>query len=264
MTLSKLIYIPRAVGDCIQVLFHHSLSWPWRWSLMKALLQLKWTLWRHPAQQSVSVMLQQQPFLFPNHSDAQTLLKEIWLQQVYQPQTPLPANARMLDLGANIGNSSAYMMRLHGVTTVVAYEPDAQNFLLLQQNLGQHTSVQLHQQAVGTKHETRSIALSHASGINKQFDMPGTDAVISVADIADVLAPGFDLVKMDIEGAEWPLLQRIATLNLLQKANYWMIELHALHAHTAEWATITALCTEQGYQIDRIDCVWHLYKMPDR
>ena len=72
------------------------------------------------------------------------------------------------------------------------------------------------------------------------------------------------LLQMDIEGAEWPLLQRIATLNLLQKANYWMIELHALHAHTAEWATITALCTEQGYQIDRIDCVWHLYKMPDR
>lgn len=264
MTLSKLIYIPRAVGDCIKVLFHHSLSWPWRWSLMKALLQLKWTLWRHPEQQSVTVKLQQQPFLFPNHSNAQTLLKEIWLQQVYKPLTPLPANARMLDLGANTGNSSAYMMRLHGVTTVVAYEPDAENFALLKQNLGQYPSVLLHQQAIGIKHETRSIALSQKSGINKQFDVPGTDAEISVADIADVLAPGFELVKMDIEGAEWPLLKRITTLNLLQKANYWMIELHALQAHTEEWTTITDVCSEQGYQIDRIDCVWHLYKMPDR
>jgi len=82
--------------------------------------------------------------------------------------------------------------------------------------------------------------------------------------IESLLQQNFDLVKMDIEGAEWPLLQQVVERNLLTKANYWMIELHDEELWSEILNSVKAKAAAQGYEVKKIKTIWHLFKSADR
>ena len=119
-------------------------------------------------------------------------------------------------MGANIGLFSLAALDTYGPgTRVVAVEPDPHNLALLRRNVAA-TAVEIHAAAASTApgvvrfqsgrdHESR-VVRSDCAG-------PGVIDVHAADFFA--LAAGCDLIKLDIEGGEWPLLRdaRLASLD---------------------------------------------------
>lgn len=134
----------------------------------------------------------------------------------------------VLDLGANIGMFTMAAVRLFGEGTLVrAVEPDPTNLPLLERNIadnGLGDRVELHRVAAGAEAGTVRFrsGLHHVSYVAPEGEnWPGTIDVPIVD--AFELAAGCDLVKMDIEGGEWPILAdpRLASLDAVALVLEW-------------------------------------------
>jgi FkbM family methyltransferase len=130
------------------------------------------------------------------------------------------APVRILDAGANIGLWTLSALRTYGKdATVVAVEPDPTNLPLLRENIernGLTRAVEVHPVAAGSgtgsvRFKTGERHMSHIAG--EQERGPGV-AEVPLADFFE-LARGCHLVKLDIEGGEWPILHdpRLAELD---------------------------------------------------
>src|SRR5690349_11035634 len=60
-------------------------------------------------------------------------LREIFIDNIYQQE--LKENALILDCGANIGLSVIYLKSICPTARIIAFEPDENNFNLLQKNV---------------------------------------------------------------------------------------------------------------------------------
>lgn len=160
---------------------------------------------------------------------------------------------RILDLGANIGLYTLSALARDPEATVIAVEPDPDNLKLLQRNVIQNNldkSVQIVPAAAGTGAGRMRFAsgkreLSHLVYDEGQDVHSGID--VDIVDVFD-LARGCDLLKMDIEGGEWPILRdpRFASLD----ARLIVLEWHEpnSHADSPKLEAERLLC-EAGYVV---------------
>jgi FkbM family methyltransferase len=150
----------------------------------------------------------------------------------------------VLDLGANIGFFEVYTREGLEIGSVVCYEPDPSNSAVLERT----------REANGAGWEIRRACASNADGFatfetgQKNFSRISESggAQIPVKDIFPDVA-GRDLVKMNIEGSEWEVLE---DPRLAQTATNWIVEYHAIanprpdiHEYAAE------LFTRAGYEV---------------
>jgi FkbM family methyltransferase len=163
------------------------------------------------------------------------MLLEVWHHEVYRIAEFVGAGTRgaVVDAGANIGLFSVAVARRDPARRVVAFEPFAENFALLEQNLA----------AVGARSVTAVHgALSGTAGMATLVDggsrsqdhrlQPGAaDAGVTVPtySFADALRmTGEDsiaLFKCDIEGSEYELFRAAADEDLTRVRAY-AIEYH--------------------------------------
>jgi len=152
----------------------------------------------------------------PGSSDIKAI-KEVVEKRAYaRKHFPLDG-FQWIDLGANIG-AFTVLLAAQGAT-VHAYEPDPDSFDLLKQNVtlnGLDHRVHLHQAAVVW--DERTEVTLHVNGRKKNFWrnsilkpwQGGSTVQVPAVHVRDVLLPGAD-VKMDVEGAEMPLLEALET-----------------------------------------------------
>lgn len=130
----------------------------------------------------------------------------------------LDAKGIVLDVGANIGYYSLYVLPL--VSAVHAFEPDPTAYATLQQNLVAHASCAFaYPVAVGNWHGTAQFAVEHNSEIshlveNSINSAPAMqDVNITTIDrfVADLLSTDIKStitgIKIDVEGADFQVLQ---------------------------------------------------------
>jgi FkbM family methyltransferase len=140
-----------------------------------------------------------------HHTGDVMVLDEIFSQCEYRPppDVALPNVSSAVDLGANIGLFGAWLLGLIPNARVVAYEPDPGNAavhrLAIETN-GLGDRWRLVEAFAGTKAGTTSFvaglyAVSHEG---EGIDVPVVDVLPELAEA--------DLVKIDIEGAEWAIL----------------------------------------------------------
>lgn len=135
----------------------------------------------------------------------------IALRAYFDDYTPA-AGELVFDLGANCGVSTHYLAQAVGPTgRVVAFEPDPDNFTLLERNVALHglTNVVPVRKAIGARTERRAFNTEGALGSGFTDVVPrgagGARAMVDVISFADACefagsVPSF--VKMDVEGAE--------------------------------------------------------------
>ena len=129
---------------------------------------------------------------------------------------------KILDLGANIGLHTLIMKKLG--FQVISYEPDSVHLVQIEKvmNLNNLNTEGLTSRAISDKRGTMDYIRilgnttgSHLLGSKEKVYGPTEVVSVEVDDILEVLSEGsFDFVKMDVEGHEVVLLNRITTQSI--------------------------------------------------
>ena len=124
----------------------------------------------------------------------------------------IPANAVMLDIGANIGNHALYLAR--ACSAVHCFEPNPRAYARLERNiaLNKATNIRVHRFGLGRSDETATFyentsgnlgASGFRSCEGERRDLPIRNADDAVAELG---LSRIDLVKIDVEGMEAEVL----------------------------------------------------------
>jgi len=145
-----------------------------------------------------------------NRGDMQSI-REVWIDECYRLPFDLTPD-RIVDLGSNIGLTSLWFASRYGCRTVVAVEPSPDNARLTRLNLEQNqVRAEVIEAAVGPRDGTAVFADDVDSNMG-HLDSGGAGRQVNVVSMETVLGKlktgeAVDLVKMDIEGGEGPLLR---------------------------------------------------------
>ena len=157
-----------------------------------------------------------------------TIDRRIFRHVVIDNEYALPDRFRpedtILDIGGHVGSFSLAALR-RGAGMVHTCEPDADNFEVLVNNLAPYWDrVRLHRRAVW--HESAALGLHNPidtrnTGAGQLCLEANAQAVEAVAfdDLVRRIAGGrrLRLVKLDCEGAEWPILLTSQCLHLIDE-----------------------------------------------
>jgi FkbM family methyltransferase len=141
----------------------------------------------------------------------------------------------VIDAGAYRGEWALEIMELYG-PTIHAFEPDPRNYKQLEKVTSDHARLVPYKFGLGDKNETLTMALEHL-GSSVFSDLSGKDGVataeVEIHDIADTWnsleLDRVDLMKINIEGGEYPLLERMMETGLLEKVGCFLIQFHEWH-----------------------------------
>ena len=149
---------------------------------------------------------------------------EYWLPEGLNPQV-------ILDIGANIGITSRYLVNRYPSAAIHSFEPVPDNVELCKRNLPK--TARLHPIALGTADGEIELAVPTSSanmGSYSAHTGGGKDCQrVPVKNIANILQDigltSIDLIKIDTEGAEYEILKSIPT-DILSRVKWIYGELH--------------------------------------
>ena len=170
-------------------------------------------------------------------------------------KTIITPGMTVVDIGAHIG----YFTRLAGKRVgssghVYAFEPDPNNRLLLEKNVGRYPSVMVRPEAITSK--VGSVSFYHVHGSTgchstiqqpnaSEFTVPATtlDAFVEARKITHI-----DVIKMDIEGGEWAAFEGMR--NVLKQRSLsifmeWKPDALTQGAHDPE--TLLSMLMHEGF-----------------
>lgn len=173
----------------------------------------------------------------PNTSDERVLQECLHPPNWYYKKSidfAVKRGERWLDLGANIGAFGLHCATRGAFAT--CYEPDAGCFSLLRKNLGRMPKFQLHQSAVSVsptgsvslhRYAAKSFRSNNLEGVYHRNSLTpnrsGESRIVANTWVGD-LPRVWDGIKIDIEGAEGPILDSIEDLpwcNKLAVEYHW-------------------------------------------
>lgn len=178
---------------------------------------------------------------------------ELFVAEVYQPPFPVEPEAtrRIVDVGANCGHSLIFWARHYPRAHLVAFEPHPVHLDVMEHNVALNAlggRLTLHRAAAGTRQgEVEFLDAENCSTIVEAPPEGRTLRVPLVDFFEAVGSEPIDLLKIDIEGGEYPLLSdpRFARL----KVRNLVMEWH----RTAERPDGKAWCerklAELGYEV---------------
>ncbi len=198
------------------------------------------------------------------------ILKETFLDRFYEKYSaPVEAGWQVLDVGAGLGDFSLFAATAHPSSTVYAFEPFPESIALLRENmlLNGVANVRPFQEAVGAETGTLALDLSGGEPLQLQShqpeaaELPEAHLVTPSVSLAHALARvdggRCDLLKMDCEGAEYPILFN-APDETLQQVDRIVMEYHDnVTAHTHQ--DLAAFLREKGFRVQVFPNPVHAY-----
>jgi FkbM family methyltransferase len=138
------------------------------------------------------------------------VMRELFFDGEYRLPPDRPVRT-VLDLGANVGVSVRWLTARHPGARVVAVEPDPRLLPRLRANVDGLPGVTVHAAAVATAPGEATFYSTPEGWSSSLTPVPNGRAVtVRCVTVKELLtAAGLDrvdLVKLDIEGGEWPLL----------------------------------------------------------
>ena len=172
-------------------------------------------------------------------------LKEIFVDDIYkmifQTETPL-----IIDCGANIGLSILYMKKKFPSARIIAFEPDMFNYDLLEKNTGIYKNIELRNQAVWN--ENTKLYFENTGTMGSSVIPAGKSSNQSFIDairLKDLLTQRIDFLKLDIEGAEFKVIEDCR--NSLHLIENLFIEYHGNFNQIKELNTIFEILRENAF-----------------
>jgi FkbM family methyltransferase len=158
----------------------------------------------------------------PRHANHQLLLRagtsdpsvfrQIFFEREYEPLMGLNDVKLIVDCGANVGYSSAFLLTQFPSSHVIAVEPDPDNFNILSKNLEPYNNraVAVRAGVWSNSHPLKVVRSAYRDGREWSVQVRPTKAgeepdLVAVSVPSLLESSGFDrisLLKVDIEGAE--------------------------------------------------------------
>ena len=148
---------------------------------------------------------------------------------------PLDEDSVVLDVGAYTGEWSQEVYRRHA-PKIYAFEPNPHSYRLLEDKSAQCHG--LMPQPYGLGATTEEVGISLRGLGSSMFDSRAIERgakrerakIIAVDEVWDSLGLGtVDLMKINIEGAEFPLLEKMIETDLLDRVDCFLIQFHEWH-----------------------------------
>lgn len=187
-------------------------------------------------QDSVQLRFGKYTFLGSNLEELRHLKQEIFHQLIYNLDLSTP-KPMIIDAGAHVGLATAFFKHKWPHSHVVALEPHPENFALLSHNLWFNhldDQVELKQAALDIRVGERTLYYdsspdrwySTASFSQGAWNQTQTSTSIQVPTInlASLIHPSVDLLKLDIEGTEIDIL--LDSAKYLPHINHLLVECH--------------------------------------
>lgn len=150
-------------------------------------------------------------------------------------QVDLPKNSVVLDIGAYTGDWSKILMKLYD-PYIIAFEPDPKNFKSLSKLAETHCRLTPLPYGVSDKDQRAQLSLSHmGSSIfpppNSNGNMPTAEIELRAIDKVwnSLNLTTVNLMKINIEGGEFPLLEHMIECDMLKNVDTFMIQFHEWH-----------------------------------
>lgn len=185
--------------------------------------------------------------LLPGEVGLHNRLRYRWLSR--KDPEPIFAQAQSetkglvaIDLGANYGKYTALLAE--SASKVYAFEPDPATLDILRKNVGDRRNVEVRPEAAGTSEDTlklyrlnveeasSDVVASEASTLVKRKGiLPVVESgievrVIDFPDFLLALEGEVGILKIDIEGAEIALLERMLETGAIMRCRYVFVETH--------------------------------------
>lgn len=157
------------------------------------------------------------------------LFKEIFLSKEYYFKTQ-NKNPKIIDCGANIGMSILYFKFLYPNCSIIAFEPNPMAFLLLKKNIIQNNLIDVELKNVCLSDREESIEfftgenLLTASNLRER----GGESKLNIQAVrlSDYITDNIDLIKIDVEGAEFEILGDLISTKKINFSERYIIEYH--------------------------------------
>lgn len=170
----------------------------------------------------------------------------IWLDDEYGLLEMHSRPRTILDCGANIGLFSLWARHCYRDARIVSLEPNSRIYETCQSNLAS-CDVDLRMQAVGVKNGRANVLDGSDSRLAScAFSACGSVAVVSLRGILEELGD-VDLVKLDIEGGEWPIIYHSDCLRMVP---FVRMEYHLVDGYST--SALVARFEELGFQCKRL------------
>ena len=210
---------------CLRLLRDNTLPGANRWGLLAAYAQLAWK----DGPGSVSLLGAQ--MTFPDARFATTIYREIFAEHTYY-FSGMPETGRIVDCGSNVGFSVLYFSALYPKHRIIGFEPNPDAFAFLRRNCEENgLQVELHNAAVGATDGELSFykgGNSAASPLASSVPSRGGGECVTVRQRAleTFLGEPVALLKVDIEGAEGALFDRLFRDDRLRQVERMIVEFH--------------------------------------
>lgn len=182
-----------------------------------------------------------------HHTGDVMVLDEIFSQREYEPPPGIDLRdiGRAVDLGANIGLFGAWLLGRCREAEVVAYEADPTNAAVHRLTI-EVNGLEDRWRLVEAFAATQDGTTSFTTGLHA-VSHEGEGMEVRVVDVLPYLADA-DLVKVDIEGAEWPILADSRFREL--QARLVVLEYHAEGSPQLDAAAAAGQAlTDAGYEV---------------
>jgi FkbM family methyltransferase len=152
----------------------------------------------------------------------------------------LNAGSICVDLGANIGEVTNILSK--SGAEVHAFEPNPDAFKKLQERFRDNSKIHIYNKGALDKNTTMKLYMSPLSCYNKEYYSQMSSVysskinidknnfvevdIIDFSDFLEKLNGNVDILKIDIEGAEYCILEKIIENNLYKKCKNILVETH--------------------------------------
>jgi FkbM family methyltransferase len=141
----------------------------------------------------------------------------------------------VLDVGAYIGEWAQEITNLYD-PAILAFEPDPRNFKQLEQRAQDNAHLTPYRYGLGEKNEKVLMKLEYMGSSVISHDTENNEAPSASAEIRDIFdtwntlaLERVDLMKINIEGGEFSLLERMIETGLIKKVDCYLIQFHEWH-----------------------------------
>jgi len=163
------------------------------------------------------------------------LFFEVIIGGIYELGLNDNSNYIVIDIGANVADSALYFATVKNIVKIYAFEPFKSIFNRGHENLklnqGLSNKIEYNNSAVSDKNEELFLEDIDSIGANIIDLKKGSNKII-VKDVADIFNDIFAkhneeiFLKMDCEGSEWEILEKLNSENMLNKISVIAMECH--------------------------------------